>query len=321
MIKKRALITGVNGMVGSHMADFLLAKGYDVYGTSRNINVISDNIKHISDKIQLIQCDLNDQTSIFKAVELSNPTEIYNFGAVSFAPNSWLTPEYTANVNGLAILRILEIIKQFNKDIKLYQASTSEIFGNLRDTVANEDTIPYPKSPYGVAKLYAQWIIRNYRESYDLFACNGISFNHESERRGFEFVTRKITKSVAEIKLGIRDHIELGNLNVSRDWGYTPDFVEAMWMMLQSDTPNDYVIATNKSNSIQYLLQTAFDAVGIDDYEGYIKINPKFIRVNEIHNLTGCYDKIRQELGWKPKTNFENMIQIMVNNDLKILKQ
>lgn len=321
MTKKRALITGVNGMVGSHMADFLLAKGYDVYGTSRNINVVSDNIKHISDKIQLIQCDLNDQTSIFKAVELSNPAEIYNFGAVSFAPNSWLTPEYTANVNGLAILRILEIIKQFNKDIKLYQASTSEIFGNLRDTVANENTIPYPKSPYGVAKLYAQWIIRNYRESYNLFACNGISFNHESERRGFEFVTRKITKSVAEIKLGIRDHIELGNLDVSRDWGYTPDFVEAMWLMLQSDTPNDYVIATNKSNTIRYLLKTAFNAIGIDDYEGYIKINPKFIRVNEIHNLTGSYDKIQQELGWSPKTNFEAMIQIMVNNDLKILKQ
>jgi len=317
MTKKRALITGVNGMVGSHMADFLLSKDYEVYGTSRNVNAISNNTIHISDKINLIKCDLSDQSSIFKAVEESNPDEIYNFGAVSFAPDSWLTPEYTANVNGLAILKILEIIKQFNKNIRLYQASTSEIFGNLKNTIADENTIPYPKSPYGVAKLYAQWIIRNYRESYDLFACNGISFNHESERRGFEFVTRKITKAVAEIKLGNQDYIELGNLDVSRDWGYAPDFVEAMWLMLQAKEPNDYVISTNKSNTLEYLLRSAFAAAEIDDYEKYIRINPKFVRVNEIHNLKGSYDKINNELGWSPKTSFEDMIKIMVNNDLK----
>ena len=317
-MSKRALITGVNGMVGSHMADFLLEKGYEVFGTSRNINVESPNTKHLKDKIQLIQVDLNDQTSIFKAVELSNPNEIYNFGAVSFAPNSWITPEYTANVNGLAVLRILEVIKQYNKDIRFYQASTSEIFGNLKNTTANEDTIPYPKSPYGVAKLYAQWIIKNYRESYGLFACNGISFNHESERRGIEFVTRKITKSVAEIKLGLRDKIELGNIDVSRDWGYAPDYVEAMWLMLQADKPDDYVLATNTSNTLDNLLQISFNKVGITDYKSYIEINPKFVRVNEIHNLKGDYSKINQQLGWKPKTPFQAMIERMVANDLNI---
>lgn len=317
---KRALITGVNGMVGSHMADFLINKGYEVYGTSRNINVCSPNTDNSKDKIHFIQADLNDQASLFKAVQLSNPDEIYNFGAVSFAPDSWLTPEYTANVNGVAVLKLLEIIKQFNSNIKLYQASTSEIFGNLRNTTANEETVPYPKSPYGVAKLYGQWIIRNYRESYDLFACNGISFNHESERRGVEFVTRKITKSVAEIKLGKRDFIELGNLDVSRDWGYAPDFVEAMWLMLQEEESDDYVIATNKSHTLRYLLEVAFNSVGIYDYENYVKINPKFIRANEIHNLKGDYNKIKNKLGWEPKTSFEDMIKLMVDNDLKLIK-
>lgn len=318
---KRALITGVYGMVGSHMADFLLNKGYEVYGTSRNINNPTQNIEESKNKVKLVQADLNDQTSLFKAVEISNPDEIYNFGAVSFAPNSWLTPEYTANVNGVAVLKLLEIIKQVNPSIKLYQASTSEIFGNLKNTTANEETVPYPKSPYGVAKLYAQWIIRNYRESYGLFASNGISFNHESERRGIEFVTRKITKSVAEIKLGKRDFIELGNLDISRDWGYAPDFVEAMWLMLQEQESNDYVIATNKSHTLRYLLEVAFNNIGITDYEKYIKTNPKFIRANEIHNLKGDYSKIQDKLGWKPKTSFEDMIKIMVDNDLKLLQQ
>lgn len=317
---KRALITGIYGMVGSHMADFLLNKGYEVYGTSRNINNPTQNIEESKNKITLIQADLNDQTSLFKAVEISNPDEIYNFGAVSFAPNSWLTPEYTANVNGVAVLKLLEIIKQVNSSIKLYQASTSEIFGNLKNTTANEETVPYPKSPYGVAKLYAQWIIRNYRESYGLFASNGISFNHESERRGIEFVTRKITKSVAEIKLGKRDFIELGNLDISRDWGYAPDFVEAMWLMLQEQESNDYVIATNKSHTLRYLLEVAFSNVGISDYEKYIRVNPKFIRANEIHNLKGDYSKIKNKLGWQPKTSFEDMIKIMVNNDLKLIQ-
>lgn len=319
MNNKRALITGVTGMVGSHMADFLLAKGYTVYGTSRNINATCANIEHCRDSINLIQVDLNDQTSIFKAIEISNPDEIYNFGAVSFAPNSWITPEYTANVNGLAILKILEVIKHFNPNIRLYQASTSEIFGNLKNTTANEDTVPYPKSPYGVAKLYAQWIIRNYREAYGMFACNGISFNHESERRGTEFVTRKITKAVAEIKAGKRKFIELGNLDVSRDWGYTPDYVEAMWLMLQADVADDYVISTNKSHTLDYMLQIAFNKIGIIDYLPYIKINQEFVRSNEIHNLKGDYAKIYNNLGWEPSTAFETMIELMVDNDLKII--
>jgi GDPmannose 4,6-dehydratase len=318
---KRALITGIGGMVGSHMADFLLQKGYEVYGTARNVSLDVNNLKLCRDKINLIQADLNDQTSLFKAVETSNPDEIYNFAAVSFAPNSWLTPEYTANVNGVAVLKILEIIKQYNKSIRLYQASTSEIFGNLKNTTANEETVPYPKSPYGVAKLYAQWIIKNYRESYGLYASNGISFNHESERRGVEFVTRKITKAVAEISLGKRDFVELGNINVSRDWGYAPDFIEAMWLMLQQESSDDYIIATNKSHTIDYLLQTAFGAIGILNYMDYVKINPDFIRSNEIHNLKGDYSKIERDLGWKPKTTFENMINIMVKNDLKLLEQ
>ena len=318
---KRALITGVNGMVGSHMADFLLAKGYEVFGTSRNINFEYPNTKHLEGKIKLIQVDLNDQNSIFKAVEISNPDEIYNFGAVSFAPDSWITPEYTANVNGLAVLRILEVIKQFNPKIRFYQASTSEIFGNLKNTTANENTIPYPKSPYGVAKLYAQWIIKNYRESYSLFACNGISFNHESERRGTQFVTRKITKSVAEIRLGLRDKIELGNLDVSRDWGYAPDYVDAMWLMLQADKPDDYVLATNTSHTLEDLLKISFSKIGITDYKSYININPKFVRANEIYNLKGDYSKIYNQLGWEPKTPFNIMIEKMVENDFLILQK
>ncbi len=264
---KTALITGVTGMVGSHMADFLLEKGYTVYGTTRDINTSKkDNILNIQDKINFLQVDINDQASLYKAVTQANPDEIYNFGAVSFAPNSWITPEYTANVNGVGVLRFLEAIKQVNPDIKFYQAGTSEIFGNLKYTTANEQTIPYPKSPYGVAKLYAQWIIRNYRESYGLFACNGISFNHESERRGLEFVTRKITNGIARIARGEINNIELGNLDITRDWGYAPDFVEAMWLMLQNDTAEDFVISTNESHSLRYLLV-------ITDYNAYITIN------------------------------------------------
>ena len=314
---KIALITGVTGMVGSHMADFLLEKGYTVYGTTRDINTSKkDNILNIQDKINFLQVDINDQASLYKAVTQANPDEIYNFGAVSFAPNSWITPEYTANVNGVGVLRFLEAIKQVNSDIKFYQAGTSEIFGNLKYTTANEQTIPYPKSPYGVAKLYAQWIIRNYRESYGLFACNGISFNHESERRGLEFVTRKITNGIARIAKGEINNIELGNLDITRDWGYAPDFVEAMWLMLQNDTAEDFVISTNQSHSLRYLLEIAFKAVGITDYSTYITINPKFVRNNDIQDLKGDYSKINNHLGWAPKTSFEEMITKMVNHDL-----
>jgi GDPmannose 4,6-dehydratase len=314
--KKIALIIGINGMVGSHMADFLLKKDYVVYGTVRNINIELNNVNHILNKITVLQADINDQNSLYKVITDSNPDEIYNFGAVSFAPNSWITPEYTANVNGLGVLRILEIIKQVNPNIRFYQAGTSEIFGNLENIVANELTTPYPKSPYGVAKLYAQWIIKNYRESYNLFACNGISFNHESERRGYEFVTKKITSGVAKIANGNLDYIELGNLNITRDWGYAPDYVEAMWLILQNNSAEDFIIATNKSHSIKYLLDIAFQTIGINNYHAFIKINPKFIRNNDIYSLRGDYSKINNTLGWSPKTSFEEMIQKMVKFDL-----
>ena len=315
-MSKKALITGVNGMVGSHMADFLLKKGYKIYGTTRNINTQLNNLNHILDQIVLLQADINDQASLYKAITESNPDEVYNFGAVSFAPNSWITPEYTANVNGVGVLRILEVIKQINPNIRFYQAGTSEIFGNLEYTTANESTIPYPKSPYGVAKLYAQWIIKNYRESYKLFACSGISFNHESERRGYEFVTKKITSSVAQIAKGKLDYIELGNLSITRDWGYAPDYVEAMWLILQNNLPEDFIIATNKSHSLRYLLDIAFETIGISNYDSFIRVNSKFIRNNDIQSLKGDYSKLKNTLGWEPKTSFEEMIQKMVKFDL-----
>jgi len=300
-------------MVGSHMADFLLNKGYTVYGTTRDLTK-----KYALDiRIKVLQADVNDQASLHNAVTQANPDEIYNFGGVSFSPNSWMTPEYTANVNGVGALRILECIKNINPAIKYYQASSSEIYGNLSNITITEETFPYPKTPYGVAKLYAQWIIRNYRESYGLFACNGISFNHESERRGLEFVTRKITNGVARIAKGEINSIELGNLDITRDWGYAPDFVEAMWLMLQNDTPEDFVISTNQSHSLRYLLEVAFKAVGITNYNNYITINPKFIRNNDIQGIKGDYSKINNYLGWAPKTSFEEMITRMVNHDLK----
>ena len=299
-------------MVGSHMADFLLNKGYTVYGTTRDLTK-----KYALDiRIKVLQADVNDQASLHNAVTQANPDEIYNFGGVSFSPNSWMTPEYTANVNGVGALRILECIKNINPAIKYYQASSSEIYGNLSNITITEETFPYPKTPYGVAKLYAQWIIRNYRESYGLFACNGISFNHESERRGLEFVTRKITNGVARIAKGEINSIELGNLDITRDWGYAPDFVEAMWLMLQNDTPEDFVISTNQSHSLRYLLEVAFKAVGITNYNNYITINPKFIRNNDIQGIKGDYSKINNHLGWAPKTSFEEMITRMVNHDL-----
>lgn len=311
-MSKIALVTGVTGMVGSHMADFLLEKEYQVYGTTRDLT----KNHSLDTRVKLLQADVNDQISLERAVREANPNEIYNFGGVSFSPNSWMTPEYTANVNGIGALRILECIKQIDPSIRYYQAGSSEIYGNLHDLTITEKTLAYPKTPYGVAKLYAQWIIRNYRESYGLFACNGISFNHESERRGLQFVTRKITNGIAKIAKGEIDTIELGNLDITRDWGYAPDFVEAMWLMLQNDTPEDFIISTDQSHSLKYLLEVAFKAVGITDYSNYITINPEFVRNNDIQNLKGDYSKINNHLGWAPKTSFEEMITKMVNHDL-----
>ena len=322
-MNKTALITGINGMDGSHLADFLLEKGYTVYGLERRSSASNrTNISHIEDKIHFLKGDLTDQNSLLRALKESNPDEIYNLAAQSFVGESWNTPEHTSEVTGLGVLRILEAIREYGSDkIKFYQASSSEMFGRMVENPATENTPFYPRSPYGVSKLYGHWITKNYRESYGMFACSGILFNHESERRGIEFVTRKITNGVAKIHLGQADSISLGNLDAKRDWGYAPDYVEAMWLMLQQPEPDDYIIATGDTKSIKEFLNEAFSFIGITDWEPYIKIDPKFIRPAEVDVLRGDYTKAKNKLGWQPKTNFKNMVQTMVTNDIKLLSK
>ena len=319
---KTALITGINGMDGSHLADFLLEKGYTVYGLERRSSGENrNNVIHIEDKINFIKGDLTDQNSLLRALKESQPDEVYNLAAQSFVGESWNTPEQTSDVTGLGVLRMLEAIREYGSDkIKFYQASSSEMFGRMVENPARETTPFYPRSPYGVSKLYGHWITKNYRESYNMFACSGILFNHESERRGFEFVTRKITNGVAKIHLELADHISLGNLDAKRDWGYAPDYVEAMWLMLQQDNPEDYVIATGDTWSIRDFLDEAFLVVGITDWEPYIKIDPKFMRPAEVDILIGDCTKAKTELNWNPKTSFKDMVHVMVNNDIKLLK-
>jgi len=272
MKNKIALITGINGMDGSHLADFLLEKNYKVYGLERRASVKNrTNTHHLEDKITFLMGDLTDQNSLLRALKTSNPDEVYNLAAQSFVGESWNTPEQTSDVTGMGALRMLEAIREFDKPIKFYQASTSELYGRMVENPAKETTPFYPRSPYGVAKLYAHWITKNYRESYDMFNVSGILFNHESERRGLEFVTRKITNGVARISLGKSDSISLGNLDSRRDWGYAKDYVEAMWMMLQLDSPDDYVIATGEAHSIREFLDIAFNFVGIKDWSTYVK--------------------------------------------------
>jgi GDPmannose 4,6-dehydratase len=320
---KTALITGINGMDGSHLADFLLEKGYIVYGLERRSSgETRANILHIQDKIKFIKGDLTDQNSLLRALKESNPDEVYNLAAQSFVGESWNTPEHTSEVTGLGVLRMLEAIREYGSDkIRFYQASSSEMFGRMVENPATENTPFYPRSPYGVAKLYGHWITKNYRESYGMFACSGILFNHESERRGLEFVTRKITNGVAKIHLGLADHISLGNLEAQRDWGYAPDYVEAMWLMLQQDTPDDYVIATNCTYSIKDFLDEAFIAIGIADWEPYIQIDPQFIRPAEVDVLRGNAIKAHKQLNWSPKTDFKQMVHTMVQNDIKLLNK
>jgi GDPmannose 4,6-dehydratase len=320
---KTALITGINGMDGSHLADFLLEKGYIVYGLERRSSgETRANILHIQDKIRFIKGDLTDQNSLLRALKESNPDEVYNLAAQSFVGESWNTPEHTSEVTGLGVLRMLEAIREYGSDkIRFYQASSSEMFGRMVENPATENTPFYPRSPYGVAKLYGHWITKNYRESYGMFACSGILFNHESERRGLEFVTRKITNGVAKIHLGLADHISLGNLDAQRDWGYAPDYVEAMWLMLQQDAPDDYVIATNCTYSIKDFLDEAFIAIGIADWEPYIQIDPQFIRPAEVDVLRGNAIKAHKQLNWSPKTDFKQMVHTMVQNDIKLLNK
>jgi len=321
-MNKTALITGINGMDGSHLADFLLEKGYNVYGMERRSSSKQrTNTSHLEGKITFVDGDLTDQNSLFRVLKETSPDEIYNLAAQSFVGQSWQTPEHTSEVTGLGVLRILEAIREFNPNIKFYQASSSEMFGRMIENPSNENTPFYPRSPYGVAKLYGHWITKNYRESYDMFACSGILFNHESERRGIEFVTRKISDGVARIHLGLSDHISLGNLDAKRDWGYAPDYVEAMWLMLQQETPDDYVIATGETRSIREFLNEAFKVIGIGNWESYIKQDPRFMRPAEVDILRGNYTKAKQMLGWEPRTSFSDMVTKMVINDINLLKK
>ena len=319
---KTALVTGVNGMDGSHLADFLLEKGYEVWGLERRTSHRNRvNTGHLVDNpnFHFIDGDLTDQNSLYRALQKSDPDEVYNLAAQSFVGVSWDIPEATGDVNALGTLRMLEAIREYNPAIKFYQACTSEMYGKMVENPANESTPFYPRSPYGVAKLYAYWITKNYRESYDMFACSGILFNHESERRGIEFVTRKISDAVARISLGMADGISLGNLDSKRDWGYAPDYVEGMWLMLQQDQPDDFVLATGETHSIRDFLDLAFDAIGISEWEDYVTQDPRFYRPAEVDVLRGDFSKAKQVLGWHPKVDLKEMVSRMVRNDIERL--
>jgi GDPmannose 4,6-dehydratase len=320
-MKKRAIVTGVSGMDGSHLADFLLTKNYEVFGLERRASTKNRvNVKHLEDKITFISADLGDQNSLTRAINLSKPHEIYNLASQSFVAESWVTPEQTSNITGLGVLRILEAIRESQiKNIKFYQASSSEMFGKMIDNPSHEESPFYPRSPYGVSKVYGHWITKNYRESYNMFNCSGILFNHESERRGHEFVTRKITDGVAKIHLGLDDKIHLGNIDAKRDWGYAPDYVEAMWLMLQQDEPDDYVVATGESHTIRDFLDLAFKAIGIDDWGKYVSQDPRYMRPADVEVLKGDYSKAKEKLGWAPKTPLKEIVRRMVENDIKLL--
>ena len=326
---KRVLITGINGMDGSHLADLLLEKGYKVYGMERRSSSKNrTNTVHLEGKINFINGDLTDQNSLFRCIKESDPDEVYNLGSQSFVGESWNTPEQTSYVTGLGVLRVLEAIREYGKGIKFYQASTSEMFGRMVENPAKETTPFYPRSPYGVAKLYGHWITKNYRESYDMFNCSGILFNHESERRGIEFVTRKITDGVARIHLGLRDDITLGNLDSKRDWGYSPDYVKSMWLMLQQDEAKDYVIATGEQYSVRDFVDRAAPFFGFniewmgegEDEVGYdwntkkavVRVSDRYFRPSEVESLLGDSSKARKELGWEPKITFDQLVEDMV---------
>lgn len=325
---KRALITGVNGMDGSHLADLLLEKGYEVYGVERRSSMKNRiNTKHLerNEHFHFITADMTDQNSLYRALKTSEPDEVYNLAAQSFVGASWSIPQQTSDVNGIGVLRILEAIREYQQDtesqVKFYQASTSEMFGKMVENPANEETPFYPRSPYGVAKLYSYWMVKNYRESYNMFACNGILFNHESEKRGIEFVTRKISDGVARIKLGLADTISLGNLDSRRDWGYAPDYVEGMWLMMQQDEPDDFVLATGVSHSIREFLDIAFDEIEIDNWEQFVLQDPKYFRPAEVDVLRGDSTKAKEVLGWEPKTRFNELVRNMVRNDIALIKK
>ena len=317
----RALITGITGQDGQHLAEFLYSKGYEVCGLVKGQNnPKADSVKAEFPFVELVPGDLADLPSLIKAVEVSQPDEVYNLAAISFVALSFNQAELTANLTGLGVLRMLEAVRlvggSTNNKIRFYQASSSEMFGKVRETPQTEDTPFYPRSPYGCAKVFGHDITVNYRESYDLFACSGILFNHEGPRRGLEFVTRKITNAVARIKLGLQSEIVLGTLDAKRDWGYAGDYVKAMWAMLQQDAPDDYVIATGETHTIGEFLERAFAEVGIDDWRPYVRQDPKFMRPAEVDLLIGDPSKAREKLGWKPEVDFPALVKMMVAHDL-----
>ncbi|RLC85674.1 MAG: GDP-mannose 4,6-dehydratase [Chloroflexi bacterium] len=317
----KALITGITGQDGSYLAEFLLEKGYEVIGMVRRSSTINfSRIQHFQDQITLVSGDLLDQGSLISILQEHSPEEVYNLAAQSFVPASWKQPVFTGNVTALGVTRMLEAIRTVDTSIRFYQASSSEMFGKVREVPQNEGTPFYPRSPYGVAKVYGHWITINYRESYGLHATSGILFNHESPRRGLEFVTRKVTDGVAKIKLGLADELRLGNLDSRRDWGYAGDYVRAMWMMLQQPAPDDYVIATGETHSIREMCEAAFECVDLD-WQEYVKQDPRFMRPAEVDLLVGDAGKAKRVLGWEPRVSFRKLMQMMVDADVALLRR
>ncbi|MBI5887167.1 MAG: GDP-mannose 4,6-dehydratase [Deltaproteobacteria bacterium] len=317
MAEKKALITGITGQDGSYLAELLLEKGYEVYGMHRRASVQRfERLDAVAGRVHLIEGDLTDQSSLDDAVRTIQPDEVYNLAAQSFVPVSWSQPILTGDVTGLGVTRLLEAVRRFKKDARFYQASSSEMYGKVRHIPQTEETPFHPRSPYGASKAYGHYITVNYRESYGIFACSGILFNHESPRRGIEFVTRKITDAVARIKLGKADELRLGNLDARRDWGFAGDYVEAMWLMLQAKEPDDYVIATGQTHTVREFVELAFGAAGLD-WQKHVVIDPKFIRPAEVDILIGSPAKALEKLGWKPRVNFPQLVKMMVESGIK----
>ncbi len=316
----KALITGITGQDGSYLAEFLLQKGYDVVGMVRRTSTVNfHRIAHIQDEIELVPGDLGDQVSLIHLLEEHHPDEVYNLAAQSFVMTSWSQPVFTGDVTGLGVTRMLDAIRIVDPKIRFYQASSSEMFGKVVEVPQRETTPFYPRSPYGVAKVYGHWITVNYRESYDLHANSGILFNHESPRRGLEFVTRKITHHVAQIKRGLIDELRLGNLDARRDWGYAADYVEAMWLMLQQESPQDYVVSSGETHSVEEFLEEAFGCVDLD-WHDYVVQDPRFMRPAEVDLLVGNSDKARRNLGWEPTVSFADLVRLMVEADLQLVE-
>jgi GDPmannose 4,6-dehydratase len=318
---RNALITGITGQDGSYLAEFLLQKNYRVYGLIRRSSTINfERIAHLQDVVGLVPGDLLDQSSLITALQKTEPSEVYNLAAQSFVPTSWSQPVLTGEFTGLGVTRMLEAIRVVNPAIRFYQASSSEMFGMVEESPQNEATRFYPRSPYGVAKLYGHWIAVNARESYGLYTSSGILFNHESPRRGVEFVTRRVSYNVARIKLGLQHKLKIGNLQAERDWGFAGDYVQAMWMMLQQERAEDYVIATGRTHTVNNLLEAAFAHVGLD-YRNHVEIDPELLRPAEVRHLRGDYAKARQRLGWEPRVTFEKLIEMMVDSDIELLSR